>query len=184
MPGISHALRKLSTTLDKLAVPHMLIGGYALTAYGQIRATQDIDMAIAASYERSAKLQSELAKFGYKLPSPPSPEAPLFLVIDLKEKLEVEIWTKPDGVVFDAELLRRRVKVKPFEGSFEMFVIGPEDFIVNKLARSDRGTQDEQDALSVLARQKGKLDYAYLKNRAKVAGVTGLLETLLEKTGM
>jgi hypothetical protein len=98
--------------------------------------------------------------------------------------LEVEIWTKPDGVVFDADLLSRRVKVRPFDDSFEMFVIGPEDFIVNKLARKDRGVQDEQDALSVLARQKGKLDYVYLRNRANGAGVTGLLETLLEKTGI
>jgi hypothetical protein len=72
------------------------------------------------------------------------------------------------------------VKVKPFNDTFEIFVIGPEDFIVNKLARKDRGVQDEQDALSVLERQKGKLDYAYLKNRARAANVTGLLETLLE----
>ena len=161
----------------------MLIGGYALTAYGQIRATQDIDMAIAASYERSVKLQAELAKLGYQISSPPSPVAPLFLLGDLKMQLEVEIWTKPDGVVFDAELLSRRVKVRPFGDDFVIFVIGPEDFIVNKLARQDRGVQDEQDVLSVLARQKGKLDYVYLRNRAKQAGVTGLLEILMEKTG-
>ena len=183
LPEISRALRKLSTTLDRLDVQHMLIGGYALTAYGQIRATQDIDMAIATNYERSAKLQAQLAKLGYQIPSPPSPDAPFFFVTDLKMKLEVEIWTKPDGIVFDSELLGRRVKVRPFGDDFEMFVIGPEDFIVNKLARQDRGVQDEQDALSVLARQKGKLDYAYLRNRAKQAGVTGLLELLLEKTG-
>ena len=182
LPGISRALRKLSTTLDKLHVEHMLIGGYALTAYGQIRTTQDIDMAIAANYERSAKLQAQLAKLGYQIASPPSRDAPLFFLTDLKQGLEVEIWTKPDGVVFDSELLRRRVKVKPFGDDFQIFVIGPEDFIVNKLARQDRGVQDEQDALSVLARQKGKLDYAYLRNRAKQAGVTGLLEMLLEKT--
>ena len=183
LPEISRALRKLSTTLDRLDVQHMLIGGYALTAYGQIRATQDIDMAIAANHERSAKLQAQLAKLGYQIPSPPSLDAPFFFVTDLKMKLEVEIWTKPDGIVFDSDLLSRRVKVRPFGDDFEMFVIGPEDFIVNKLARQDRGVQDEQDALSVLARQKGKLDYAYLRNRAKQAGVTGLLELLLEKTG-
>jgi len=179
---ISHALRKLSNILDRLRVDHMLIGDYALPAYGQLRTTQDIDIAIAASYERSTKLQGELVQLGYQIPTPPSPDAPLFLVADLKMKLEVEIWTKPDGVVFDSELLRRRVKVRPFGDDFEMFVIGPEDFIVNKLARQDRGVQDEQDALSVLARRKGKLDYEYLRHRAKQAGVTGLLHTLIEKT--
>jgi len=181
--GISHALRRLSNTLDKLFVPHMLIGGYALAAYGLIRATQDVDMAIAASYDRIVQLQGELIKRGYQLPSKPNPDAPLFLVTDVRERFEVEIWTRPDGVIFDKELLRRRVKAKPFNDAFEIFVIGPEDFIVNKLARKDRGVQDEQDALSVLARQKGKLDYAYLESRARAANVTGLLETLREKSG-
>jgi len=162
----------------------MLIGGYALIAYGQFRTTQDIDMAIASSYERSVKLQAQLRELGYQLESRPTPEAPFFFVTDVKRQLEVEIWTRPDGVIFDADLLRRRVKVRPFNDSFEMFVIGPEDFIVNKLARKDRGVQDEQDALSVLVRQEGKLDYAYLRRRANKAGVIELLDTLLQKSGI
>ncbi len=180
MPGTSRALRKLSTALDNLSIPHMLIGGFALAAYGQIRATQDVDLAIAANYEKSVELQGSLRKLGYQLAPEPHPEAPLFFLTDLKEMLEVEMWTKPDGVVFDRETLRRRVKVHPFADSFEMFAIGPEDFIVNKLARKDRGVQDEQDAVSVLAMQKGKLDYSYLRKRAKQANVIDLLETLMQ----
>lgn len=180
MPGTSLGLRKLSTALDKLSIPHMLIGGFALAAYGQIRATQDVDLAIAASYEKSVELQARLQKLGYQLASEPNPNAPFFFMTDLKEMLEVEMWTKPDGVVFDKELLRQRVKVRPFGDSFEMFAIGPEDFVVNKLARGDRGIQDEQDAVSVLAMQKGKLDYSYLRKRAKQASVVELLETLMQ----
>jgi hypothetical protein len=180
LPGISRALRKLINALDKLSIPHMLIGGFALAAYGQIRATQDVDMAIDASYEKSVELQGRLQKLGYQVASEPHPDAPLFFLTDPKEMLEVEIWTKPDGVVFDKELLRRRVKVRAFGDSFEMFTIGPEDFIVNKLARRDRGVQDEQDAVSVLAMQKGKLDYSYLRKRAMQADVIGLLETLMQ----
>jgi hypothetical protein len=63
-----------------------------------------------------------------------------------------------------------------------MFAISPEDFVVNKLARKDRGVQDEQDAVSVLARQEGKLDYSYLKTRANKAEVIGLLETLMQRS--
>ncbi len=158
----------------------MLIGGFALAAYGRIRATQGVDLAIAANYEKSVQLQSRLQKLGCQVASEPRPDAPLFLVTDLKEMLEVEMWTKPDGVVFDKELLRRRVKVRPFVDTFEMFAIGPEDLIVNKLARGERGVQDEQDAVSVLAMQKGKLDYSYLRRRAKHAGVIELLETLMQ----
>jgi len=161
----------------------MLIGGFALAAYGQIRATQDIDMAIAASYAKSAELESHLEKLGYQVSPKPDPNAPVFLVTDLKLMLEVEMWTKPDGVVFDTELMRRRVRVNPYNDDFEMFTIGPEDFIVNKLARGDRGVQDELDVVSVLELQKGKLDYPYLRKRAKQADVIELLETLMQKSG-
>jgi len=183
LPGTSRALRKLSGILDKLSIEHMLIGGFALAAYGQIRATQDIDMAIAASYAQSAELESHLEKLGYQVSPKPDPAVPMFFVTDLKLML-VEMWTKPDGVVFDSELMRRRVRVNPYTDDFEMFAIGPEDFIVNKLARRDRGVQDELDVVSVLELQKGKLDYPYLRKRAKQANVIELLETLTLKSGM
>ena len=161
----------------------MLIGGFALAAYGQIRATQDIDMAIAANYAKSAELDSNLEKLGYQVSPKPDPNTPVFLVTDLKLMLEVEMWTKPDGVVLDTELMRRRLRVKPYNDDFEMFTIGPEDFIVNKLARRDRGVQDELDVVSVLELQKGKLDYPYLKKRAKQADIIELLDTLMQKSG-
>lgn len=180
MQEISHALRKLSNILNQLSVPHMLIGGHALPAYGRIRATMDVDLAIATKYEGSVKLQKRLRELGYLLPADPSPDAPLFVVIDVEERFEVEIWTRPDGVVFDEELLKRRVKVRPFNDDFEMFVIGPEDFIVNKLARADRGVQDEQDVISVLRKRKGKLDYDYLFMRAQQANVNERLQLIME----
>jgi len=162
----------------------MLIGGFALAAYGLIRATQDIDMAIAASYAKCVELQSHLEKSGYQVSPKPDPNAPVFFVTDLKLMLEVEMWTKPDGVVFDTELMRRRIRVNPYNDDFQLFTIGPEDFIVNKLARRDRGVQDELDAVSVLELQKGKLDYPYLMRRARQADITELLETLMQKSGM
>jgi hypothetical protein len=178
LPGISQALRKLVETLDEEHVPNMLIGGYALPAYGRIRATQDVDIAIAASFSQVVKLHKRLVERGFQLPSSPNEQAPLFSVTDLKNKTEIEIWTRPDGVVFDDELLRRRVKVRPFDDDFEMFAIGPEDFIVNKLSRKDRGVQDEMDVVSVLKLQKDKLDYEYLTKRAKAVDIVGLLKVL------
>jgi len=180
-PGISQALRKVVETLDKENIPNMLIGGYALPAYGRIRATQDVDMAIAAPFPRLAELHKRLVERGFQLPASPSEQAPLFILTDIENRAEIEIWTKPDGVVFDRDLLRKRVRVRPFDDDFEMYAIGPEDFIVNKLSRKDRGVQDEMDVVSVLERQRGKLDYKYLERRAKAADVTALLRLLMDK---
>ena len=180
MPAILQGLRRLVRLFEQESIPYMLIGGYALAAYGQVRATMDIDVAIAAKFPKILEIQNKLRKAGFSLPSVAQDEAPMFFVVDPVNAFEVEIWTKPDGVIFDDQLLRRRVTV-PLN-DFQVFAIGPEDFIVNKLARKDRGTQDEMDIISVLRRQDGRLDYTYLRMRAKRVNVLALLETLLEKS--
>jgi len=84
---------------------------------------------------------------------------------------------KPDGITLDDETLRRRRKVK-LDANILAWIISPEDFIVNKLARPDRGVTDEQDVKSVLVRQDGKLDKEYLKKKAQKAGVLTILKTI------
>ncbi|MGD0423490.1 MAG: hypothetical protein ABSA92_08550 [Candidatus Bathyarchaeia archaeon] len=60
-----------------------------------------------------------------------------------------------------------------FNDFFQMFVIELKDFIVN--ARKGRGVQDEQNVVSVLRRQMGKLGYDYLAKRARQAILAGPL---------
>ena len=59
-----------------------------------------------------------------------------------------------------------------------VWLISPEDFIVSKLARPDRGVVDEQDVKSVLERDDVELDWRYLEERAERAGVLALLEMI------
>jgi hypothetical protein len=156
----------------------MIMGGYALPFYGRIRATVDIDLALATE-----KTQEELDKLCILLRSNDfevtllSPRNPLIVILDRREKIEMELWLKPDGIVFDDETLRRRRKAK-LNAKIEAWIVSPEDFIVNKLARPDRGVIDEQDVKSVLIRQENKLDDPYLKKRAREAGVLAVLESI------
>ena len=89
--------------------------------------------------------------------------------MDRKEKVEIELWLKLDGIVFDDENLRRRQKVR-LDANTLAWVVSAEDFIINKLARPDRGVTDEQDVKRVLVRQENKLDKQYLQRRAREAG--------------
>jgi hypothetical protein len=155
----------------------MIIGGYALPFYGRIRTTVDIDLAVAIGTEkelmqllnslRAADFESTIA----------SPDNSLIVVLDQKERIEMELWLKLDGVVFDDETLRRRQKAE-VDANFWAWIISAEDFIVNKLARPDRGVVDEQDVKSVLIRQANKLDNGYLQRRAKQAGVLAVLQAI------
>jgi len=155
----------------------MIIGGYALPFYGRIRTTLDIDLAVAIKTDEEIKqLFRWLQSIDFEVTNY-SPQNPLIIIVDRREELEVELWLKPDGIVFDEETLRRRKRAKLDENT-EAWIISPEDFIVNKLARLDRGAVDEQDVKSVLVRQGDKLDRRYLNKRARDAEVIKVLESI------
>jgi hypothetical protein len=155
----------------------MIIGGYALPFHGRIRTTVDLDLAVAV------KNKAEFDNLLYQLrhddfePTICSPANPLMVIVDRKEKIEFELWTRPDGIVFDEQTLSRRRKAQLSE-DVSAWVVSAEDFIVTKLARCDRGVVDEQDVKSVLVRQEGKLDWIYLEKRAKDAQVLAVLKVI------
>jgi hypothetical protein len=154
----------------------MIIGGYALPFYGRIRTTVDVDLAVAIKTSEELNQVLDLLQSADFDPTIKSSNNPL-LVVDRKEKVEIELWLKPDGIVFDDENLRRRQKVR-LDANTLAWVVSAEDFIVNKLARPDRGVTDEQDVKSVLVRQENKLDKQYLERRAREAGVLTILQTI------
>jgi hypothetical protein len=155
----------------------MMIGGYALPFYGRIRTTIDVDMAVAAKGKEEFDTLCRLLRSNEFEVTLGSPRNPLIVILDQKEKVEMELWFKPDGIVFDAETLRRRRRVK-LDKNIQAWIVSPEDFIVNKLARPDRGAVDEQDVKSVLVLQEGKMDKSYLKRKAREAGVLTILESI------
>jgi len=91
--------------------------------------------------------------------------------------VSVEFWFEPDGVDL-REAVKRRWRVDV--GGMKVWIVGPEDFIVNKLARRDRSELDEHDVISVLERQK-RLDEKYLERRSRAAGVLEILRALRKR---
>jgi hypothetical protein len=177
LPAILRTLQKIIKLFDENKIDYMIIGGYALPFYGRIRTTVDLDLAVAIKTKTEFDRLLKLLRTSDFEPTICSPRNPLILVKDQKEKIEIELWTKPDGIVFDKETLRRRRKTN-LTPELSAWLISPEDFIITKLARPDRGVTDEQDVKSVLVRQADKLDEKYLENRAKNAGVLAILQTI------
>lgn len=177
--SIIKALRRAVAFLEEARIDYMLIGGYALPFYGYIRTTIDIDLAIAIRSEKRFDFfleAAENANFNRQLGSFQDPEC---IFLDKETGLEIEFWIILDGVEWDEDTLARRQR-KTID-DFEIWVISPEDFIVNKLARQDRGVQDEKDVKSVLVRLQEALDWVYLERRAKKAGVLSLLRVIDER---
>jgi hypothetical protein len=177
LPAILRTLQKIINLFNENKIDYMIIGGYALPFYGRIRTTVDLDLAVAVKTQAKIDLLLNLLKAADFEPTICSPRNPLILAIDRKEKIELKLWTKPDGIVFDKETLKRRRKADMSQ-DISAWLVSPEDFIVTKLARPDRGATDEQDVKSVLVRQAGKLDEAYLEKRARNIGVLAILRTI------
>ena len=173
-------LTRLGEFLSSNRIDYMVIGGFALPSYGAIRATADLDLAIriqTPSEFQNLLLKAE--KSGFK-PSMGSFSNPVVVLTDQKTGMEVEFWIRPDGIVWDQETLNRRRLTRI--GPSDLYVVSPEDFVVSKLARPDRGVQDEKDVKSVLVRMKGSIDRRYLEARAAKAGVQAILRAV-ERVG-
>jgi len=173
---IAGTLDRIVSFLEDQEIDYMIIGGYALPLYGRIRTTLDIDIAVALTTEAGfTRFIEEAERADYSV-SLGSFQNPVCLLHDRLTDYEVEIWRQPDGVVWDGETLRRRRRATL--AGVEVWIISPEDFIVSKLARSDRGVIDEQDVKSVLEREDVALDWSYLRGRAERAAVWAQLQMI------
>jgi len=174
---IMETLRRISEFMDNSGIHYMLIGGYALPFYGQIRTTIDLDIAVHVEDDEFVDVCVRARERGYEVHLD-SPLNPYSIFLDEVTGYEIEVWRRPDGITWDQETIRRRREYRI--NGLKIFVVSPEDFIVTKLARSDRLTQDEMDVKSVLERGDTSLDWEYLKDRCEKAGVWELLQSINE----
>lgn len=63
-------------------VEYLLIGGYAVFAYGYVRNTSDIDVVVSDGVENAGRLMKALAEFGFG-----------------EDELRLDLFTKPDSIV-------------------------------------------------------------------------------------
>lgn len=61
---LTSALQRAVAVLDKLEIPHALIGGLAVSARGAVRATKDIDFLIGRSLAQAASIVESLRREG------------------------------------------------------------------------------------------------------------------------
>jgi hypothetical protein len=179
LPTVLEGLLSRTTSfLEGQMIEYMVIGGFALPSYGAIRATIDLDVAVRITEGKKFDAFVKQAKRAGFRPGVASFSNPVSIFSDGKTGLEVELWLRPDGIEWDRETLRRRRKARI--GSTKVWLVSPEDFVVTKLSRPDRGVQDEKDVKGVLSRLGGSLDRKYLERRAGKAGVLALLRAIEE----
>ncbi len=111
----------------------LLVGGYALAAYGYPRATKDLDIWVWANPNNAQRVIKALAQFGAPLQDVTAEDLEIEGVVFQigVPPLRIDIVTKIDGVSFDQAYPNRTIE--EIEG-LKIPLISRADLIVNKKA--------------------------------------------------
>ena len=141
--------------LSSRNVEYMLIGGYALAAYGHPRVTLDFDLFVEASPENAEKLCAALVDFGIPLSSgniTPSDFTKKGMIYQIGvEPCRIDIINEIAGVRFvDAY---PRTKILDLDG-LPVRVISIEDLLANKKATGRHKDLADVETLEKLLQNK------------------------------
>lgn len=125
--------KELFEFLNANKVEYMLLGGYAVIAYGYVRNTSDIDVVVSDGVENARRLMKALANFGF---GETQLQTELFIEPDSVvrmgvEPMKIEILNYLKGVDFKAAYSRRQsVQVE----DISVDLISLPDLLANKRA--------------------------------------------------
>ena len=160
----SDLLQIVLKTAASCDIPIVIIGGLALPAYNVARSTLDLDICIFVKYQEELnEFINILKKSEISTIQTPKINHNLFTVFG--KGGEAEIWLQPcDTFHWDEKMVNR---IKNFYSN--VYVLAVEDFILTKLARSDRSSTDINDILQILIASTNTIDWEYLIYRLKWA---------------
>ena len=146
--------------LDEIGIPYVIGGGTAVVQWGRNRRTKDFDIFINRKVLRPAMNALSLSDF---------------LTTDTEKKWLYKVWRgevlidfiveSRGGVNVDNDTMTRSVIVNQYGMDFRM--MGAEDVIYRKALTLTEGRPDWYDAISIIDRQREKLDWTYLLYRAQ-----------------
>lgn len=176
-PTLVETLKTLVTSLPTVAASqHCLIGALALSAWGQIRATQDIDLMVLFDNQTREELIEALATAGFRYDTRWTEQNPLLRAQVLRFRFgnyPVDLLAPRDA--HDRETLARR-RLIPL-GDFSVWTCSPEDLMLLKLKVGR--PQDFEDVLGIVRHQRANLSHEHLWNWADRMGLQGELHYVL-----
>lgn len=171
--------------LEAVGAEWAIGGSFASTVHGEPRATNDVDFVATLGLAEVVPFVRALGSAFYadeQMIREAVRTRDCFNVIDERSFLKVDVFVPSAGPLGYGQLARRRPYALTEDGA-EVFVLGPEDTILQKLRWYDLGgrSSDRQwrDIAGVI-RVSRQLDLSYVRDVAKLGGLSELLESALE----
>jgi hypothetical protein len=175
---------QLDSVFKQLSIPYYVTGGVAAIAYGEIRTTQDLDIAIAISTEQIVRLSKLLQQQRFYVAGLEQAIAGKMKTLQITH---METITRADLIVSEGndyeQLKFTRRRSYPLESGIEIDLASPEDLIVSKLSWQQSEKQ-LSDVLGIMKVQADNLDFAYIDRWAKVFGLTEVIDNLRKQAGL
>lgn len=160
IPDFGALLARLTLALEDAGLPFMVIGGQAVLLHGDARLTRDVDVTLGAGPDRIPELLRVCAMLGLvPLPEDPSGFARRTFVLPAEEpssglRVDFILSTTP----FERQALQRAGFVAL--GGARVPFASAEDLVLLKLFAGR--PRDLEDAVGVVRRKGGSLDWEYL----------------------
>ncbi len=160
-------IQSLTRFLSSEKIPYVIIGGIAVSIYGEPRMTLDVDINVVLDKAKAEDFLKKIKKFGF---SPSFKETMKIVkktgVIPLKFQ-KGNILGKLDVIIAENSLefsAIRRGRIKKID-NLKIKLISPEDLIIHKIASTR--AKDYEDLKGIIQRQKKKIDVTYIQEWLK-----------------
>jgi hypothetical protein len=171
-------LADVTARLERLGLPFMLTGSFALAFYATPRMTRDLDIVVAVDPSRIATLMAAFADSYYidadLIRSAIEAEG-LFNLMHYASGIKIDLIVRKSTPYRVQEFSRRReVRL----GELRTWIVSREDLILSKLVWAE-ATGSEMQIRDVQQLLSGAVDIDYLRRWAAQLGIATQLEGLL-----
>jgi hypothetical protein len=185
-------LKLVIEALESAGVEYLIGGALAEWAWGEPRATQDLDLVVDIPFEAVTKLSNELKVREMLVPpeiilealSEDRADIPIN-AIHMYSGLKADLYPIRPGDKLRREAFQRRLEVDFGPPIGNVFVHSPEDLIIYKLLYFSISQQPKhiRDITAILRAKKGQLDLGHIKKWTDRLGLTTIWYELLEEAG-
>lgn len=186
---ITDFLKLMLEVFEVTGVEYLIGGAIAEWAWGEPRATQDIDIVIKLPIKSIGKFSKELEKRKMLVPADiildtlmeDRADIPLN-AIHMYSGLKADLYLMRDGDKLRQSAFQRRIKVDYGPPIGEVYVHSPEDLILYKLIYLGLSGQPKhaRDISAILRARKGQLDFRYIEEWVSQLGVGSIWKEIVE----
>ncbi|MBU0510559.1 MAG: hypothetical protein KKD28_09000 [Chloroflexi bacterium] len=183
-------IKLVLAALEAADIPYMIGGAVAAWAWGEPRATRDLDVVVHVPIEAVNQLSEELAARDMLVPVDiilnrlldDRADIPLN-PIHMHSGYKADIYLLRSGDALREEAFRRRKLVDLGPDLGEVYLHSPEDLIVYKLwyYSLSQQTKHLRDITSIVLTLEDELDKGYIRRWAEEKGINTLWLELLER---